>query len=113
MSATRKVHNATEGKGKGDDEIGYQGEGKRNTSDSWKEKDKNNKVLLSVQPHDSIYCDKFKMDQVVRNIVSNALKFTPRGGSVSINDVFVCDAVQDTSSCSTEPEVRTVLYEHT
>jgi hypothetical protein len=29
MSATRKVHNATEGKGKGDNEIGYQGEGKR------------------------------------------------------------------------------------
>lgn len=43
MSATRKVHNATEGKGKGDDEIGYQGEGKRNTSDSWKEKNKNKK----------------------------------------------------------------------
>ena len=77
-----------------------------------KEKDKNNKVLLSVQPHDSIYCDKFKMDQVVRNIVSNALKFTPRGGSVQIRAMFVCDAVQDTSSCSTEPEVRT-YYVHT
>jgi signal transduction histidine kinase len=76
-----------------------------------KEKDKNNKVSLSVLPHDSIYCDKFKMDQVVRNIVSNALKFTPRGGSVQIKAMFVCDAAQDTASCSTEPEVRThVLF---
>lgn len=75
-----------------------------------KEKDKSNKLSLSVLPHDSIYCDKFKMDQVVRNIVSNALKFTPRGGSVQIKAMFVCDAAQDTASCSTEPEVRTYVF---
>ena len=77
-----------------------------------KEKDKSNKISLSVQPHDSIYCDKFKMDQVVRNIVSNALKFTPRGGSVQIKAMFVCDAPQDTASCSTEPEVRSNAFIH-
>ena len=31
-----------------------------------------------------MYVDKFKMDQVIRNLISNALKFTPTGGSVSV-----------------------------
>jgi CheY-like chemotaxis protein len=48
-------------------------------------------VSLSLQPHDSIFADKFKMDQVIRNLMSNALKFTPRGGSVTINASFVHD----------------------
>jgi signal transduction histidine kinase len=48
-------------------------------------------ISLSLQPHDSIYADKFKMDQVIRNLMSNALKFTPRGGSVTINASFVHD----------------------
>lgn len=38
MSATKKFHNVTEGKGKGDNETSYQGECKRSTSDSWKER---------------------------------------------------------------------------
>jgi signal transduction histidine kinase len=33
---------------------------------------------------DSVFIDKFKMDQVVRNLISNALKFTPKGGSINI-----------------------------
>ena len=44
---------------------------------------------LSLQVHDSIYVDKFKMDQVIRNLISNALKFTPRGGSIIITAKFV------------------------
>ena len=42
----------------------------------------------SLQLHDSIFVDKFKMDQVIRNIISNALKFTPRGGSIIISAKF-------------------------
>ena len=39
--------------------------------------------------NDSILVDKFKMDQVIRNLISNALKFTPRGGTMTLHASFV------------------------
>jgi signal transduction histidine kinase len=50
-------------------------------------------VILSLQPHDAVFADKFKMDQVVRNLVSNALKFTPKGGQVTLKASFVYDEI--------------------
>ena len=44
---------------------------------------------ISLQLHDSVFVDKFKMDQVIRNLISNALKFTPRGGTINISAKFV------------------------
>lgn len=40
-----------------------------------------------------MYVDKFKMDQVIRNLISNALKFTPSGGSVSVTVSFGFDGL--------------------
>jgi signal transduction histidine kinase len=50
-----------------------------------------NMMSKSLLPTDSIFADKFKMDQVIRNLMSNALKFTPRGGVVTIKASFVHD----------------------
>ena len=38
---------------------------------------------------DTVFIDRFKIDQVIRNLISNALKFTPRGGSVTVSANFV------------------------
>ena len=40
---------------------------------------------------DEVFIDRFKMDQVLRNLLSNSLKFTPRGGSISVTCAFVPD----------------------
>ena len=40
-----------------------------------------------------LYIDKKRMSQVIRNIVSNAMKFTPRGGKVTISASHIHDSI--------------------
>ena len=51
---------------------------------------------FSLGKDDLLYVDKFKMDQVIRNLISNALKFTPRGGNVTIEGSFVLEDLAGT-----------------
>ena len=46
-------------------------------------------VSTPIGSNEKVFIDKFKMDQVVRNLISNALKFTPKFGSISIKVAFI------------------------
>ena len=41
-----------------------------------------------LRDNDEFSCDRFKMDQVLRNLVSNAIKFSPEGGKVTLRVFF-------------------------
>jgi signal transduction histidine kinase len=51
---------------------------------------------LSVDPTDLLSIDKFKMSQVLRNFMSNALKFTPEGGTIAVRACFIPDTTTTT-----------------
>ena len=48
-------------------------------------------VSLPVNNTDSISFDKFKVSQVLRNFMSNAMKFTPDGGTITVRASFTPD----------------------
>lgn len=45
---------------------------------------KNIQLNLNIEPHITIFADKPSVDTVIRNLMSNAVKFTPRQGVISI-----------------------------
>ena len=45
--------------------------------------------LHSLSRVDKVSCDRFKIAQVIRNFLSNAIKFTPRGGTVVVSACFI------------------------
>lgn len=55
---------------------------------------KNIKLINAVDPTHILLADKFMVETVIRNLTSNALKFTPEGGTVKINSILVEDYVQ-------------------
>ncbi len=48
-------------------------------------REKNIQILNQVELTASIYCDEDMFRTVLRNLISNALKFTPEGGSITIS----------------------------
>ncbi len=56
-----------------------------------------------------IYADAVRIQQVLRNLISNALRFTPSGGRVTIVATAEERANEDTSALSLDVEVRRLL----
>ena len=65
-----------------------------------------------------IEADKYKLSQVIRNFISNALKFTPEGGTVTIKATIVTSSLlfsqyhsQSGAATSVEPETTALRVE--
>jgi signal transduction histidine kinase len=58
---------------------------------------------LPLERYDTITLDKFKVAQVIRNLISNALKFTPAGGKVTVVASFVPGSCSVRNSLSIRP----------
>jgi signal transduction histidine kinase/CheY-like chemotaxis protein len=58
---------------------------------------KSSSTATCLLESDTVFMDKFKMDQVLRNLISNALKFTLRGGIVTVSASFVPENIDECS----------------
>lgn len=51
-------------------------------------------MKFNVEPEISIYADRIRFKQVIYNLMSNAIKFTPKGGSVDVSVAKTGDSVR-------------------
>ncbi len=68
------------------------------------------KLTHQINPETSVYCDENTITTVIRNLISNSLKFTEEGGSINIseqkNGDFVRISVKDTGVGISEPNLK-------
>jgi signal transduction histidine kinase len=78
------------------------------------------KINLNYSPTEdnydiAVYADRYRITQVISNLVDNAIKFTKEGGSVSIkirrkeNDSWVIVSIKDTGS-GIDPDIMPRLF---
>ena len=70
------------------------------------------KIELNIQmtSHTKVYADKAQVNIIVRNLISNAIKFTPSGGKVEVKSIVEGDVVRITVS-DTGIGIKTDLLE--
>src|SRR5918999_237199 len=87
----------------------------RRESENEKNDDDNNNIKLEYKPKDIfVEADRVRLTQVISNILSNAIKFTKKGGgSISINtekeDGHILVSVKDTGT-GIDPEISSQLF---
>jgi len=55
---------------------------------------KNISLVLQIDDSVNVFADSQMIDTVIRNLISNALKFTPKGGSITLSVVQINDVVE-------------------
>ncbi|NLH40022.1 MAG: hypothetical protein GX445_08180 [Elusimicrobia bacterium] len=81
---------------------------------AWAESKKIALTLVKMQGYDRIYADKRKTEQILINLLSNAMKFTPENGMVEVavspSGEFVEFSVKD-SGCGIRKEDQEKIFE--
>ncbi|MFC2152704.1 response regulator [Bacteroidota bacterium] len=79
------------------------------------------KLIANTQNNLFLHADKNMLDTVIRNLISNAIKFTPKGGDITITSKTITDknnqqfaeiSVKD-SGVGISPEIQTKLFKIT
>jgi signal transduction histidine kinase len=74
---------------------------------------KNIKIITETEDEEIVYADKFMTDTVIRNLVSNAIKFTSQNGQVKISSKKICGYVEiiisDTGVGISEEQLKNIF----